>query len=204
MSANIKLPQAREHARIGVLGGSFDPPHLGHTLLGLSFLSLEPIDELWVIPCANHANKNILSDFSHRFSLCHIAFSRIKNVHVLDIEQHLPAPNYTIQTIDYIKDKRPDLELYLALGSDLLSGFDSWCRPQEIIAKTKMVIFERTGFAMNIPASLHKAHVHQGYALPDTTSSSVRDFLAQKKPLGPEPLLDSHVLDYIRQHKLYC
>src|SRR5258708_38432850 len=100
--STLVLPTVKQNASIGILGGSFDPPHLCHQLLALSFLSLEPLDELWVIPCADHAFKNNLSSFPHRFAMCEIAFERIQKVLVLDLESKLATPNYTIETINAI------------------------------------------------------------------------------------------------------
>jgi nicotinate-nucleotide adenylyltransferase len=92
------IPSVKSGAQIGILGGSFDPPHIGHQLLALSFMALEPVDELWVIPCANHVFKGALSAFSHRLAMCSLAFARLHNVRVLDVENHLTAPNYTLRT----------------------------------------------------------------------------------------------------------
>lgn len=198
-----QLPAAKSHGHIGLLGGSFDPPHLGHALLALSFLSLEPIDELWVIPCANHAFKGSLSDFSHRLAMCRIAFTKIKSVSVLDLEHHLKAPSYTVETINYILKERPDLKLFLALGSDLIDNFYQWHQAEDIVKKTTVVVFERTSFPITrIPAILGNSHIHQGYALPDTASTLLRSSLA-KPHAAITPLVDRGVLDYIKQHRLY-
>jgi len=200
----IELPAAKPNAHIGILGGSFDPPHLGHALLGLSFLSLEPIDELWIIPCANHAEKGSLSDFNHRFAMCHIAFNKIKQVRVLDLENRLKAPNYTIETINCILRLRPDLALFLALGSDLIGSFEQWHQAADIVQQTAIVIFERTNFPITkVPDILSKSHVHEGYSLPDTNSTSLRTYLSEQKKGGIKPLLDRDVFDYIKHHQLY-
>src|SRR5580658_1402932 len=114
---------ANTGSNIGLLGGSFDPPHLGHSLLALSFLALEPIDELWIIPCQNHAFKGCLNSFEQRFDMCKLAFSRINNIRVLDLENSIDPPNYTIKTLDLILSKRPDLNLFFAIGSDLITDF---------------------------------------------------------------------------------
>lgn len=200
---HLQLPPAKPHAHIGLLGGSFDPPHLGHALLALSFLSLEPIDELWIIPCANHASKGSLSDFSHRLAMCQIAFDKIKSASVLDIEHHLKAPSYTIETINYILHERPDLKLFLALGSDLIHSFHQWHQAENIVKKTTVVVFERTSFPITrIPNILGNSHIHQGYALPDTASTLLRSSLAKPHTVST-PLVDRRVLDYIKQHRLY-
>src|SRR5690606_16507888 len=140
------LPVVKPSSHIGILGGSFDPPHICHQLLALSFLALEPLDELWVIPCANHAFKNDLTDFAHRLTMCTIAFGRIKHVRVLDLENHLEGPSYTIETINFILKHLPTINLHLGIGSDLVANFHAWHRAQEIVHKAQIVIFERTSY----------------------------------------------------------
>ena len=116
-NANFHLPEIKNGSSVGILGGSFDPPHLCHELLALSFLALEPITDLWVIPCANHAFKDNLTSFAHRLAMCKLAFSRLNNVHVLAIEENLATPNFTINTLEAILQKRPDLKIFFGLGS---------------------------------------------------------------------------------------
>lgn len=200
----IKLPSVKNNARIGILGGSFDPPHLCHELLAVSFLSLEPIHELWVIPCVNHAFKaNFSTPFSHRLAMCEIAFKRINNVRVLDIESKLKTPSYTIETITTIKKLRPDLDLMLCLGSDLIDSFHEWHRVQEITQSVDIAIFERSSYPIgHLPALLKNAQIHSGYLLPDTNSTKLRDFLPKRDP-AVKHFLDYEVLRYIEDHGLY-
>jgi len=200
--ANILLPAAASGARIGILGGSFDPPHLGHELLALSFLALEPLDELWVVPCANHAYKSSLTPFAHRLSMCRLAFGRLQQVSVLDIENHLPPPNFTIQTLKAIKSLRPDLKLLWGLGSDLIAGFASWHEADKLLDLSDFVIFEREHYPMLVPPLLKNARLHQGFILPDTSSTGLRDFLKNNNNQKCS-FLDRLIFAYIQQHGLY-
>jgi|SRR5579871_1424604 len=201
---NLALPAVAHGAYVGILGGSFDPPHLGHQLLALSAMAIEPIDALWVIPCADHAFKSGLIDFSHRLAMCQIAFSRITNTSVLDIESRLKPPNYTIATIDAILKVRTDLRLVLCLGSDLVTGFLQWHQAPQICAKVNIAIFERRSYPIGaLPALLKNAAVHQGNALPDIASSSLRDAIWGTPKEKPNPLIDRNVLEYIKRHSLY-
>lgn len=198
------LPPSKLGARIGFFGGSFDPPHLGHMMLSLSFLALEPLDELWIIPCDDHAIKESLSTFIHRFSMCELAFDRIKNIKVLDIEHHLASPNFTFNTIQAIKSVRPDLKLYLGLGSDLIAGFPRWHEAQRLAQLAQFVIFEREHYPCDtLPDLLKMAHVHQSYVLPDTNSTALRKQLSQESRQESCPFVDRAVLSYIEIHGLY-
>lgn len=198
------LPAIKPGAHIGILGGSFDPPHICHQLLGLSFLALEPIDELWVIPCANHANKSNLTDFTHRFNMCSIAFRRIDNVRVLDVENHLTAPNYTIETINFILNNSPQAHLHFGIGSDLVNSFQTWHDADDIIRKARIVIFERTSYRIDrLPSLLRTAGVHRGYALPDINSTDLREFLQNRSAKDQVPYVDRDVARYVDENHLY-
>jgi nicotinate-nucleotide adenylyltransferase len=202
--SNILLPQVNSGAKIGVLGGAFDPPHLGHALLALSFLALEPIDQLWVIPCANHAYKPSLSPFPHRLSMCELAFGRLKKISVVDIENNLASPSFTIQTLAAIKSLRPDLKLIWALGSDLIPSFSSWHQAEKLETLADFVIFKRQNYPTKpLPFLLKNTRLHQGFILPDTSSTELREFLRVNKNSLECPFLDRLVFNYIKQHGLY-
>lgn len=197
------LPHVKTGAHIGILGGSFDPPHIGHQLLALSFLALERIDELWVMPCANHAFKGALSDFSHRFAMCKLAFARVDNVRVIDVEHHLPAPNYTLQTIEHILREQPSVHIHLGIGSDLIKDFTTWHGAAQLAQIARIVIFERATYPINdLPNVLKNAHAHRGYVLPDINSTSLRSSL---RAIHDETYayVDRDVANYISEHRLF-
>lgn len=177
----IELPNVPLDSRVGILGGSFDPPHLGHQLLGLAALATTSIDYLWVVPCANHAFQKSLSSFEHRHNMCELAFARLDKTHVLSIENILPAPSYTIHTIEAILKLRPDLKLSLIMGSDLMEHFDRWEEANKIRQLCKLSVFDRTTL------------------LPGVQSSQIREAVK----LGDTRNLDLDVKTYIEENRLY-
>ena len=198
------LPDIAINSQVGVIGGSFNPPHLGHQLLALSFLALEPIEQLWIIPCESHAFKGDVSDFKHRLAMCKLAFQRINKVQVLDIERHLKKPNFTILTIDAIKSARPDLSIVFGLGSDLVTDFAKWHRAQELVSKTQVVIFERESYPIKqLPPILKSARFHEGYVLPNMNSTELRQRLHQVGGSPMDAFLDRDVARYISDNQLY-
>ncbi|MES2504484.1 MAG: nicotinate-nicotinamide nucleotide adenylyltransferase [Myxococcota bacterium] len=176
------LPNSPLNAKVGILGGSFDPPHLGHTLLALSALATTPIDEVWVMPCAAHAFQKPLTSFEHRIYMCEQAFSQLKNVHIVDIEQKLPTPNFTIATLEEISKLRPDLNLSLVMGSDLMDHFDTWEGADDIRKLAKLNIFDRKAL------------------LPGAQSTQIRQAVKQQDFSH----LDLKVRAYIQKHNLYA
>lgn len=175
------LPEVPQNAHVGILGGSFDPPHLGHQILALGALATTPIDFLWVIPCASHAFQKALSSFEHRFNMCELAFSYLRKTQVLTLENFLPMPSYTINTIETISKLRPDLKLSLVMGSDLLEHFDSWEGSEQIRKLCTLVVFDRKSL------------------LPGVQSSQIREAISTRDYKN----LDLSVKDYIKQNQLY-
>lgn len=203
-SRKLFLPPIKKNAHIGILGGSFDPPHLCHQLLALSFLALEPIDQLWVIPCADHAFKTTSTDFTHRLRMCELAFVRIQNVVVLDIESRLSSPSYTSETINYILDHAPTANLHFGIGSDLATSFAKWHNAEEIAKKARIIIFERTSYAVEkLPHVLRNARMHRGYALPDINSTDLREMLKSADRTTKMAYLDREIVAYIEEQGLY-
>lgn len=158
----IKLPNAPQNSRIGILGGSFDPPHLGHQLLALAALATTPIDYLWVIPCASHAFQKSLTSFEHRYKMCELAFSRIDKTQVLSLENILPAPSYTIHTLEAILRVRPDLKLSLIMGSDLIEHFDQWQEAPKIRQICQLSVFDRATLLPGVQSSLIREAIKLG------------------------------------------
>jgi len=195
----IQLPSAAPNAHIAILGGSFNPPHLGHVLLATCVQALQKIDAVWIIPCASHPHDKKLIAFEHRLAMCKISFRHFSFVQVIDIEARLPTPNYTIQTVQKIKKIRPDVHLSLVLGSDLSQQIESWHLFKTLIQLCSITIFKRQGFP-NFPA-IKNARIYDSFALPHINSSALRKQLKTKTPSNG---LDQKVIEYIHQNKLYA
>jgi len=195
------LPKTKTGAKVGILGGSFDPPHLSHQLLALSALSLEGLDQLWIIPCADHPDRTkSMSPFEHRLKLCELAFSHFgTSLQVLAIEENMPRPNFTVRTLEAIASAKPDLKLSLILGSDILNDLHNWQEPEKLEDLCEVVVFLRDGFALpKVPSILKKPRIHAGFFLPNIQSHFVRADLAKTKDL-----LDQKVAEYIQTQGLY-
>lgn len=194
------LPKAKPKTKIGILGGSFDPPHLCHQLLALSTLAIEPIEMLWIIPCSDHPFQKQMTPFEHRTKMCELAFSRLgREVHVLPIEKHLPAPNYTVNTLEIIHQLRPGVELFFTMGSDLLPQLSKWHEHKKLTDLANIIIYMRQGFPVaDVPHFLKGQRIHSGYTLPNIKSRQIRSSLNQN-----DILLDKTVRNYIEEHSLY-
>ena len=129
--------------KIGIYGGSFDPPHLGHKHLADCFTEFEQLDKCLIIPAAipPHKSANKASS-EHRFNMCRLAFPE-SIYQVSDIELRRTGKSYTFDTLCEIKRLYPNSELVLAMGTDMLTCFTSWYRYREIFSLCNIFAFAR-------------------------------------------------------------
>lgn len=188
--------------RTGILGGSFDPVHNGHLRIAESFLNSGLIEKLLVIPAPTPPHKTALQvEFTHRMEMLKLAFQHQNSVEISDLEAHLPAPSYSIQTIQYLQDRNPENVYYLCLGEDSLIHFHSWHRYREIIQKVTLLIAERPGFDSSaVDQELLENSIFVDHDPYELSSTEIRETKIGNIELSriPKP-----VLKYINDHNLY-
>jgi nicotinate-nucleotide adenylyltransferase len=117
----------REKMRIGILGGTFNPPHLGHLILAEEVREKLNLDKIFFIPTNIPPHKSTESVSSwHRFNMVKLAIKSNPYFEVLDLEIKRGGVSFTIDTIKELKSKFPRDEFYLIVGSDLASTFSTW------------------------------------------------------------------------------
>jgi len=179
--------------RVALLGGSFNPPHVAHQMLALWALSTDAADEVWLMPCHQHAFHKKLVAIEHRRAMCELAAAPLPagRVQVTSVEQTLGAPSRTLRTLQHLHAERPDLELALLIGADILQEKDSWYRFDEIERLARILAVGRVGFPS--PGAVPD--------LPPISSTQIRAALAGGE--NPAHLVPAAVLGYIRAHQLY-
>jgi nicotinate-nucleotide adenylyltransferase len=130
---------------IGVLGGSFDPVHNGHVVLGILASEQLALERLLVIPARESPHK-IGVDAAPpgaRLELARLAFANVPGVDVSDVEIRRPPPSYTVDTVDAISRQHAGKEIILLLGTDALSAFPRWRDAPAIAARCRLAVFRR-------------------------------------------------------------
>jgi len=180
--------------RIALLGGSFDPPHVVHVQISLYVLQATDAAEVWWIPCASHAFGKQSAPFADRLDLCELATRHTPHVHVCRIEQELPRPSYTIDTLAALRSQHPDAEFVWIVGSDLLDELPRWHRWPELAQAVTFVVVQRgskeyaappSGRFQMLPVRFH-----------DLSSSEVRQRLSAGGDAGG--WIDGRVAERIR------
>jgi len=132
--------------RIAVFGGSFNPPHIGHVEAAKAAMAELCADKLIVVPAARPPHKEQETGCptaEERFTLSKLAFGEIPNTEVSDIELTRSGVGYTVDTLAELKNKYPDAELVLLMGSDMLMSFESWKDYSHILELSAIAAFPR-------------------------------------------------------------
>jgi len=131
--------------RIGVFGGAFDPPHVGHLVVAQDVIERLGLDLLLVIPSARPPHRDAVLGAAERLSLARTAFGDDPRIEVSDIELIRPGPSWTVDTLEEIRKLwKPD-ELLLVVGVDQYLSFDSWRDPERILELADLAVMPRDG-----------------------------------------------------------
>jgi nicotinate-nucleotide adenylyltransferase len=180
-----------QRAEWAVFGGSFDPPHVGHLLVAAYVLGSLGVERVLVTPTAAHAFGKKLSSFEDRVRMCELAFEPLRGVELCTIERELPAPNYTLHTLQALAARHPDVQLRLLVGSDLQRETHAW---HDFAAITKLappLWIARQG-SDSIPGEP---------AMPDISSTEIRRRVGSNESTAG--LMSPRVAEYIRSRDLY-
>ncbi len=197
--------------RIGIFGGSFSPPHLGHLAAAKHFLRACSLDRLLIVPTAipPHKETRDLPSGEHRLALCRLAFSELPLAAVSDLEIRRMGKSYTYLTLRELS--APDTELFFLCGADMLLSLDSWKHPYELFSLAHFVSVSRSNDPHEWEKMLAKrdalsrdfgARITLLRAEPIVLSSTeIRAALAEGRDVS-HALMPS-VADYIKRWKLY-
>jgi nicotinate-nucleotide adenylyltransferase len=185
---------------IGLLGGSFDPVHHGHLIVGQVALETLGLRELRFVPARlqpfqagrHHASAE------HRAAMLDLAIAGSRGMGVERTELARAGPSYTVDTLLELREREPGVELTLLLGADAAGELEAWHRAAEIPALARVVVFARPGSA--VPTSALVAGVIDVPAL-DVSATEIRRRAREGRSLRywvPDP-----VAEYISRHRLY-
>jgi nicotinate-nucleotide adenylyltransferase len=135
--------------RIGVFGGTFDPPHLGHQILAVEALDQAGLDRvLWVLtPDPPHKQGMQISPVNHRLTMTQMMVDCHPKFGLSDIEFKRPGPHYALDTMLVLHEQNPGDELYYIIGGDSLRDLPTWHKPVEFIsACDQIIVMQRPGF----------------------------------------------------------
>lgn|SRR5574341_1355557 len=189
--------------KVGILGGTFDPPHLGHLLIAQAVQARLKLDQIFFIPAAlpPHKKKVKISPAWHRLQMVRLAVENNPKFKVLDLELKRKGTSYTVDTLRALTEKNPHTQLYLILGIDNLNHIHTWKNPEELFRLAKVIFVPRPGFRDDKA----KGWLKKGQFLIspeiDISSSDIRNKV--KKGMSIRYLVPEKILRYIQRHNLY-
>ncbi|MFH1504701.1 MAG: nicotinate-nucleotide adenylyltransferase [Candidatus Omnitrophota bacterium] len=183
---------------IGILGGTFNPPHIGHLVIAQDILEALELDRVFFIPTNISPHKETgNAGAAQRLEMTRLTIAENENFKVLDLEIKRGGTSYTVDTVRKLKDNYPNDELYLIVGSDLANTFSSWKDIQELKKLAKIVAAQRKNYPLKEKDSFLIVNIRQV----DISSSRIRDLVKKGKSI--RGFVKQGVVEYINQHRLY-
>lgn len=207
---------------LGILGGSFNPPHLGHLALARDAVDELGLERLLVMPVCVPPHKPLAADdpgAEHRLAMCRALAEGVERLEVSTLEIDRGGRSYTIDTLEDVHASHPDAELTLILGADMACTLPAWRRPSDILKLAQLAVAERGAGAqgragsevgaatrervLEVLRSLDATARVRMLAMPPVPVSStmVRERLRAGEPV--EHLVGPAVAAYIAEHGLY-
>ncbi|MFA4993032.1 MAG: nicotinate-nucleotide adenylyltransferase [Candidatus Omnitrophota bacterium] len=186
--------------KIGILGGTFNPVHIGHLILAEEAREKLGLDKIIFIPAAlpPHKDNFNIAPADKRLKMLSLAIKGNKNFTVSDVEIKRKGRSYTIDTLKELKNKYSHDELYFIIGSDLLKYLNEWKDLSEIIKMVKFVAATRPGYPLEqIPHYIKTMAIRAV----DVSGFEVRECVKENKSF--RYLVPEAVFDYINKNKLY-
>jgi len=188
--------------RIGILGGSFNPVHMGHLIIANTVLEKLNLDKVLFIPCylpALKSSKNF-AEPKDRFKMLSLAIKSNPKFEVSKIEIARRGTSYTIDTLRELENENS--KYYFIIGADNVRDFFRWKEPNEILKRAELVVTNRGGFETDIPKKLLGKKILQ-CQIPniEISSSDIRQRIASKKSI--KYLVQREIENFIIKNKLY-
>jgi nicotinate-nucleotide adenylyltransferase len=191
--------------RVGLLGGTFDPPHRGHLRMAALAQRTLSLDRVLFIPCARQPLKAAPPAASafHRAAMVALAIQRRPSWSLCDLELARGGTSYTVETLEALRRLSPDDEFFLILGSDAYAAFAQWRRYGKIPRMAALAVVPRErGCGRKPPEGVSEERVVWLGARPLALSSTrARERL--RRGLDARAMLPSAVASYARKHRLY-
>ena len=197
--------------RIGVLGGTFDPPHIGHLWLATLAMDAMRLDRVLFMPAAQPPHKigQSVSRATDRLLMTRLAIAGEPRFELCPIEMERPGPSYTIDSVDELERLYPgDAELYLVMAADSLAQIDTWREPDRLLERIEWIVGprprdplpDREALVARFGENASRIHLLQGPSL-DVSSTALRQRVADGQPI--RYLVPRGVEELITERGLY-
>jgi nicotinate-nucleotide adenylyltransferase len=194
---------SRKALRIGVLGGTFDPPHIGHLSLAVEVRWALGLDRVLVVVANDPWQKRgvrPISPAADRLAMVRAAVEGLDGIEADDREIRRGGPTFTVDTVQELLAEEPGAEVVVVLGADAAALLDTWDRADELARLATIAVVRRPGFP---PAQVPDGFRWEEVAVPaiDVSSSDLRARIAAGRPI--DVLVPPAAAAWIRGHRIY-
>jgi nicotinate-nucleotide adenylyltransferase len=198
-SPPLQLPP---RPRVGVFGGTFDPPHVGHLVTAVNVRHALKLDVVLLVVANSPWQKEgtrTISSAEDRFALALAAVGDVDGIEASRIELDRGGPSYTADTLWSLRNEIPDGEFFTILGADAAAGLMSWSRHAEVVAGSHLVVIDRPGTQGELPEGLTWLRVEVPHL--EVSSTDLRARVLDGRPL--DYLVTPAVLDEMAARRMY-
>jgi nicotinate-nucleotide adenylyltransferase len=194
---------------IGVLGGAFNPPHVGHLVLAQEAIWALGLDELILVPTGEAPHKRIEPEPGKelRLEMTRRAVAGCEGLRVSDAEVGREGPSYAYRTLELLADELPGSQLTFVMGSDVAAGLEGWRRPERVLELARVAVASRPGVDRSaVEAVLERLGASRGvesFEMPEigVSSTMIRERIAQGRPV--RWLVPAAVAELIAERGIY-
>ncbi|KMK75924.1 nicotinate-nucleotide adenylyltransferase [Alkalihalobacillus pseudalcaliphilus] len=187
--------------RIGLFGGSFDPPHIGHMLTAVQVMESCELDEVWFIPVhtAPHKYKKSMSSNVERLKMLEESTAFHEKFFISTVELERKGVSYTIDTVMHLKEKYDNTQFYFIVGGDMLATLHTWKGIEQLYSNVTFIAVERPGVSMErLP---HETIIQIETKQLDISSTMIRERVKLGKSISY--MVVPEVEAFIRKKGLY-
>ena len=195
--------------RIGVFGGAFNPPHMGHLICAQEVLLQLGLERVLFVPVGQAPHREIDDDpgAEARLEMVELAISGDERFVVSRVEVDREGPSYTSDTLELLSAESPDAELFLILGGDQAAALPTWHEPERVLERATVAAVERVGWSRSaigiklarLRGSEHVRHLDMPVI--QISATGVRRRVREGRPI--RYLVPRSVEEYIGSHELY-
>jgi nicotinate-nucleotide adenylyltransferase len=195
--------------RIGLLGGTFDPPHRGHLALAAAAREQLALDVVLFLPVGDppHKQDRVVTAVSHRTNMVQLTIADHPHYTLDESDIHRPRPHSTVTLLPLLRQQHPDAAFWLIIGADSLRDFPTWHNPDELVTQCRLAVLSRPSVVLDwagLQTAVSGLQTAVDFLDPPhfrISSTTIRQRV--RAGLAIDGMVETAVSDYITTHHLY-
>ncbi|KRX04605.1 hypothetical protein PPERSA_04420 [Pseudocohnilembus persalinus] len=198
---------------VALLGGTFDPPTIGHFMLAFECINLNLANQVWLIPTGKRTDKQVQTSPGDRLKMTQLFLNDLKKIYPsikdkilinpIEVENEVTIKTYFL--LQKLKQQYPDILFKWIIGSDLANNLDKWVEGQKLKESQDFIIIQRPNYKLKQESLPNKFEYIQDIFQTNISSTQVRQRIQQNlnEEFGIQGVLSQSVIDYIQNNQLY-